>query len=63
MPATALIGRDEAVCHRGIRPRSIPTDTICKVPTKAIDPQPDCFPADNNAPLDQQVLNISRTQR
>jgi len=42
--------------------RSIPADAICKVSTKAIVPQPDCFPANNNAPRSQQVLHISRTQ-
>ncbi len=46
-----------------VRSRSIPADAICKVLTKAIDPQSDRFPADNNTPRSQQVLNISRAQR
>jgi hypothetical protein len=45
-----------------VRSRSIPADAICKVATKTIDPQPDRFPADNNAPCCQQVFNISRAQ-
>lgn len=43
--------------------RPIPPDTICKVPTKTIDPQPDRFPANNHAPLGQQILDVSCAQR
>jgi hypothetical protein len=33
-----------------IRPWTIAPDAICKVSTKAIDPLPSCFPADDYAP-------------
>ena len=42
--------------------RAISTDAICEMLAKPIDPKPDCFAADNHAPLRQQVLNISRAQ-
>ena len=45
-----------------IRPRPIPADAVCEMLTKAIAPQPDCFPADNHAPRSQQILNISCAQ-
>lgn len=34
-----------------VRPRAIPPDAICKVLTKATDPQPDRFPTNNHTPL------------
>jgi hypothetical protein len=45
-----------------VRAWSIPADAICKMSTKAIGPQPDRLPADNDAPRSQQVFNISRAQ-
>jgi hypothetical protein len=42
-----------------VRPRAIPPDAICKVSTKAIDPKPDRFSANNHTPLRQQVLNVA----
>ncbi len=38
--------------------RAIAPDAICEMRTKAIDPQPDRFPADNHTPFSQQVLNV-----
>lgn len=38
--------------------RAIAPDAICEMRTKAINPQPDRFPADNYTPFSQQVLNV-----
>jgi hypothetical protein len=40
--------------------RTIAPDAICEMWTKAIDPQPDRFPADNNTALGQQVFDVGR---
>jgi hypothetical protein len=40
--------------------RTIAPDAICKMWTKAIDPRPDCFPADNHTALGQQVFDVGR---
>ncbi len=43
--------------------RSIPADATWKMSSKAIDPQSDRFPADNDARRRQQVFGISRARR
>jgi hypothetical protein len=40
--------------------RTIAPDAICEMWTKAIDPQPDRFTADNHTALGQQVFNVGR---
>jgi hypothetical protein len=40
--------------------RTVAPDAICEMRTKAIDPQPDRFPADNHTALGQQVFDVSR---
>ena len=40
--------------------RTIAPDAICEMWTKAIDPQPDRFPADNHTALGQQVFDVGR---
>lgn len=45
-----------------IRPWAILANAICEMLPKTINPQPDRFPADNHAPICQQVFNICRAQ-
>jgi hypothetical protein len=40
--------------------RTIAPDAICEMWTKAIDPQPDRFPADDHTALGQQVFDVGR---
>ncbi|MFT7448874.1 MAG: galactitol-specific phosphotransferase system IIC component [Glaciecola sp.] len=40
--------------------RTIAMDAICEMWTKAIDPQPDRFPADNHTALGQEVFDVGR---
>jgi hypothetical protein len=40
--------------------RTLAPDAICEMWTKAIDPQPDRFPADNHTAPGQQVLDVGR---
>lgn len=42
---------------------SIPADTVRKMTTKAINPETNGFPADNDAALGKQVFHIGRAQR
>jgi hypothetical protein len=40
--------------------KTIAPDAICEIWTKAIDPQPDRFPANNHTALGQQVFDVGR---
>jgi hypothetical protein len=40
--------------------RTIAPDAICEMWTKAIDPQPDRFPANHHTALGQQVFDVGR---
>ena len=40
------------------RRRPIAPDTSGEMSAEAIDPKPDCFPADRDAPLCEQIFNI-----
>jgi len=45
------------------RRRSISPDTNCKMPPEAIDPKPDCFPADNDTAFGKQVFHVGGAER
>jgi hypothetical protein len=45
-----------------VRSRSIPTNAICEVSAKAIDPKPDHFSTDNHTPRRQQIFSIRCAQ-
>tara|TARA_R110002050_G_scaffold212048_1_gene348087 strand:- start:3964 stop:4371 length:408 start_codon:yes stop_codon:yes gene_type:complete len=45
-----------------VRPWTIPPDAICKVSTKAIDLEPDRFPADYHATRSQKIFSIRFAQ-
>ena len=61
-PMFLVTDRDHNFVHVPlvVRQRTIPSNAICEVSAKAIDPQPDRFPADNHTPSCQQVFNICR---
>jgi len=46
-----------------VRPRSVTSNAGGKMRTKMIDPEPNCFSADNHATFGKQILDISRAQR
>lgn len=45
-----------------VRLRSIPTNAICEVSAKAIDPKPDHFSTDNHTPRRRQIFSIRSPQ-
>jgi hypothetical protein len=55
------IDRDYNLIHMPlvVRARSIASDTSGKMRTEPVDPNADCFTADDHAALRQEILDIS----
>jgi hypothetical protein len=45
------------------RRRPIAPGAIREVATEAIDPKPDCFPADNDVTFREQIFHVGRAER
>lgn len=44
-------------------PRTIASNAICEMTPETVDPEPNGFPADNNAAFREQVLDVTGAHR